>query len=704
MYETFPPLPRNVRQDLELIEVASFEDGSPRWRLYDPVANQFFDLGWLELEILRELRNNPKHVLSSAELAKIIANRANVICNSNQIEEFIEFLDVNGLLWAEGELAQKGRLDLRKSKALDFVQKLVKQFMFLRIPILHPDSMLDRLLPYVGWAFNPAIWWLVLANTIVAVYLTSRQLDYFLNTFISYFKPIGFIYFAIAIILAKILHEFGHALVARKLGCSVRAMGVALLLFWPILYTDTTDAWRLKRRSGRVWIGLAGMMVEMAIASVALLLWNFFPDGVFRTLLFMLATSTWLMTLFVNLNPFMKFDGYYVLSDMTGVENLHERAGAMGKWWLRERIFKYDDPAPEMGKRWLVFFAYATWIYRLLIFTGIFWVLYAYFFKALGIIMAMVQVTRMLILPIGKEVQIWWEKREALDVTRTRWSGAAVLLIAALFATPLDGDLELPAYWQARQVVTLYSPISGVVEAMPESVEALVAMGETVFVIGSPDLRFELEQAKHDVTASRYELRRTGVSSSLAQDRLALQARLSGALKRSTDTRMQLEDAHLRADFDAKLTDVQPDLRAGDWVQKGDRLITLLDQSSGEVVAYLGESDLDLVSPGAAGRFYPYGGTRQPFNVVLEQIDDFALENLEQPYAASTFSGDLDVRDGKDGAIIPQRATYRILLTASEPVRDRILSGVLVLDSESRSFLASVWRRIVGVWRREAGF
>ena len=208
-------------------------------------------------------------------------------------------------------------------------------------------------------------------NTLFALYLTSRQWDYFVSTFVSYFTPVGLVYFGLAVVLAKILHEFGHALAARHFGCSVRAMGVALLMFWPILYTDTTDAWRIRSRRDRAMIGLAGMMVELGLASICLLLWNFLPDGFLRTVMFMLSTSTWIMTLAVNLNPLMRFDAYYVLSDATGVENLQERSNAMGKWRLREWFFGLGQPAPETGRSWLILFAYMVWLYRLIIFFGI---------------------------------------------------------------------------------------------------------------------------------------------------------------------------------------------------------------------------------------------------------------------------------------------------------------------------------------------
>ncbi|MEE4192390.1 MAG: HlyD family efflux transporter periplasmic adaptor subunit [Halieaceae bacterium] len=696
-------LPRNVRQDLELIEAAPFEDGSPRWRLHDPAANRFYDLGYLEVEILRELRAEPSLEIDSPTLARTIAERARVMCNSQQIDEFVEFLLEHDLYWIEGERALERRKTLRKSRWKSLGLKIWRQYLFLRVPMLHPDGLLDRLLPWTGWAFRPRTWWILAGIGLLAIYLTSRQMEYFLNTFVGYFTPVGLVYFGIAVILAKVLHEFGHALTARRYGCSVRAMGVAFLVFWPILYTDTTDAWRLRSRRKRAMIGAAGMIVELGLAAICLLLWNFVPDSFLRNILFMMSTTTWLMTLLINLNPLMRFDGYYILSDLTGVENLQDRANAMGRWWLRERLFGFGRPAPERGLRWLVPFSYAVWIYRLFIFFGITYIVYSYFFKALGVVLAAAQLVRLLIIPIGREVRHWWDSRtESRRRYRRRTAlVAAVLLLAALL--PIDRQLELPAYWQARSVVTFYAPIPGQLSVLPAAGSDMVEAGDEVAVIASPDLQFQLDQANHDLRSSRYQLERTSFGAGLAQERLSLQAKLEGALETQENLQAQLDDARLLAPFTGRITDRQADLRPGDWVSRGDRLLTLVDDAAGQVVAYVGESELRALREGASGRFYPEGGIRGPQEVRLVDVDGFSLEALEAVYVASTYGGGLDVRDGTEQELIPQRATYRIYLETEAPADDRVLRGQLVLDAEARSLLGMLWRQVIGVWRREAG-
>jgi putative peptide zinc metalloprotease protein len=100
----------------------------------------------------------------------------------------------------------------------------------------------------------------------------------------------------------------------------------AALILWPVLYTDVTETWKLASRRQRLAVGLAGVTAELVFAIFATLAWSFLPDGPLRGAAFILATSTWISTLLLNLSPFMRFDGYFVPSDWLEMPNLHGRA------------------------------------------------------------------------------------------------------------------------------------------------------------------------------------------------------------------------------------------------------------------------------------------------------------------------------------------------------------------------------------------
>ncbi|UGA40408.1 hypothetical protein JOS77_14430 [Chromobacterium haemolyticum] len=162
-------------------------------------------------------------------------------------------------------------------------------------------------------------------------------------------------------------------------------------MMMPVLYTDTNDAWKLNSRRQRLLIGGAGMLAELVLAAWATLLWSFLPDGPLRAGVFLLATTTWLATLAINASPFMRFDGYFLLADYLGLPNLHNRAFALARWQLRKTLLGLDDPVPEhfpaARRRGLILFAWATWLYRLVLFLSIAFLVYHLFFKALGMLL-----------------------------------------------------------------------------------------------------------------------------------------------------------------------------------------------------------------------------------------------------------------------------------------------------------------------------
>ena len=121
------------------------------------------------------------------------------------------------------------------------------------------------------------------------------------------------IYF-ITLILVKCLHELGHAYVAKYHGCRVSAIGIAFLVFFPFLYTDTTDAWRLRNHKDRLLINFAGILTELHLALIATFVWGVLPEGGLGAAFF-IATTSWISSIAINVSPFMRFDGYYVFSD-----------------------------------------------------------------------------------------------------------------------------------------------------------------------------------------------------------------------------------------------------------------------------------------------------------------------------------------------------------------------------------------------------
>lgn len=167
-------------------------------------------------------------------------------------------------------------------------------------------------------------------------------------------------------------------------------------------------------------IALAGVKVELSLAALATLTWSFLPDGPLRTATVLLATTTWLTSLAVNLNPFMRFDGYYLLSDMLRMPNLQEGAFAQARWKMREWLFGWNAPAPEIfaarSHLGLTVYAFGTWLYRLVLYLSIAFLVYHFTIKLAGVLLMAVEVIWFIALPVAREGLLWWRARRNIGL------------------------------------------------------------------------------------------------------------------------------------------------------------------------------------------------------------------------------------------------------------------------------------------------
>ena len=274
--QTLPPL----REELNLFAGAPSMDGAPTWILQDPVAHRFYRIGWLEYEIL--LRWN----MRAGDMLREIAQQTTLNVSESDVEKLLKFLATHNLIQSRGPMAlQRLQEHAAKLNRRDLVW-VVKNYLFIRIPLVRPDKFLEHTLPLIRWLGTRAFFLVTLIAAITGIWLAQRNWDGFLSQFPYFFSLQGVVTMFVTLTFAKILHELGHAYTCKHFGCKVPSMGVALLVLWPVLYTDASDSWRLTSRRQRFIIGAAGMATELTIAVYATLLWNFLPDGPLRSSVF----------------------------------------------------------------------------------------------------------------------------------------------------------------------------------------------------------------------------------------------------------------------------------------------------------------------------------------------------------------------------------------------------------------------------------
>ncbi|MGE0973148.1 site-2 protease family protein (plasmid) [Klebsiella sp. WOUb02] len=316
-----------LRDELILHPGPSSWDGSPSWTLEDPLRDRYFRIGWLEMALLSQW--------SLGDTKSIVAEvnqQLPVTINDEDVRAFGEFLAAHSLTRSFGDDSLQQMVRQLEAGKLSWWRYVLRHYLFLRIPLLHPDKILQRTLPRVGMFYRPGFWLMTLFAGLTGLLLASQQWETFRHTFLHFFTLKGATLAGLTLCITKFMHELGHAYTCKRYGAKVTSLGVALLVMVPVLYTDTSAAWKLPSRRQRLAIGSAGMLTELAIAAWATLAWSFLPDGMVRSTAFMLATTTWMMTLAVNLSPLMRFDGYFLLADSLGVGNLQQRGFSIGRW------------------------------------------------------------------------------------------------------------------------------------------------------------------------------------------------------------------------------------------------------------------------------------------------------------------------------------------------------------------------------------
>ena len=201
----------------------------------------------------------------------------------------------------------------------------LKNPLAIRLPGIDPDPLLKHLSPWVGWLFRPAMMIACLTTLFFAamvVIFASVQQTPDLPSIKWLLSPAGIAGMLLVFICVKIIHELGHAIAAMNYGANCKQIGVMLLFFMPTLYCDVSAAWRLESRTQRIVISAAGVYVELMICLLAAISWALSSQGIVNTISFQLMALCGISTVLINGNPLMRYDGYYVLSDLLNRPNL----------------------------------------------------------------------------------------------------------------------------------------------------------------------------------------------------------------------------------------------------------------------------------------------------------------------------------------------------------------------------------------------
>ena len=568
------PLP-SLREDLEVLKGWVQHSGAPSWVLFDPLRNSYFRIGHEAFQLLSLWASSTVEGLQNT--ARVQLQRE---VDAEEIGDVAKFLLANQLSSDTPEDGYRHFIGLEKSRKKGMFSRVLHNYLFFRIPLFRPDRFLQHAWPvvsplYTRWA---AIIFAVMG--VLALYFISRQWDAFKGQFIAFLSLEGLIYYGVSLIFVKMVHELSHAFMAVRYGLKVPVIGVAFLVLMPVLYTDTSNAWRLPSRRQRLMIDGAGIMAELVMAVLASLLWVFLPDGPIRAVAFSVATVGWLLSLAVNLNPFMRFDGYYLLSDFLGFENMQSRGFALARWRMRKHLFGVDGGKPERlspgFEQVVILHAWGTWVYRFFLFLGIAFLVYTFFIKALALFLFVVEIAWFIFLPIIREIKVWWSMREQIIKMRRSWItfGLSVGLIVIAFM-PLSSRVEIPALLHSQTEIAIYPPVSGKLITLNTKVGAVVREGDVLMAVESLALEKDMALTQSRILLLKQRLARGNADASDGALRRVLQSELSTEQDTLLGYEKRRNEMTIRAPFSGDVVDFNPAITRGRIVARNEVLFRI---------------------------------------------------------------------------------------------------------------------------------
>jgi len=691
-----PPL----REELKLLPAAPNSDGSLAWMVQDPINNSFFRIGWLDFEmLLRWAYGSPEKIVNS------VNNETTLDIEVTDVDDLKRFLEQNCLLQASSQETVDQLRQRAKELNKGFLNWILHHYLFFRIPLFRPQVWLASLMPWLGWIFTRTTAIVVTSLTLIGIFLVVRQWGAFSSTFVDQFTWSGLLGYTVALVFAKVLHEMGHALTATRYGVRVAHMGVALLVMIPMMYTDTSESWKLSNPRQRLAIASAGIITELALAGLATLAWSLSPDGSVKSALFFLATTSWLLTLLVNVSPFLRFDGYFILMDAIDFPNLHQRSGAFARIWLRRVLLGFNDVWPEdiqgNGKTFLIVFAFMTWLYRLVVFLGLALLVYYFFFKVLGIILMVVELVWFIWRPIRSELSMWRERKSEIKSSRVWMAYVLLGIILVTVLVPWQTGIRGPGWVHPERLHVLYSPLPGRLVRLPESDN--VTSGQTLFILESPDLRLSAERARRLAQARANEL--VGLMGLPSGEARREQVRAQQEKYLAEEQLFQEEQARLTisAPFSGTIVDLDSELAPGVWIKPSQPLATLVDYSKWVVDTYINEEDIYRISLGDKAQVY------RPLRLGVLQGQvievDATRTTLLPHYSLNAKSGgDIVTLDNEKN--VPRNAIYRVRvkLDSPPPENRQMKTGNVVISGEAKAWLPTILKRIGAVAVRESGF
>ncbi|MDD2863827.1 MAG: biotin/lipoyl-binding protein [Methylococcales bacterium] len=383
-------------------------------------------------------------------------------------------------------------------------QQQVLSIFFSKFSLLDPDAFLNRILPLIQNVFSvkaALIWFAIVISGGVAV---IEHFDELRDQSQGLLAPDNLFWFFVALFFLKLWHEFGHAMMCKRFGGQVHSMGVMLLILTPLPFMDASASWAFRSRWHRALVGAAGMIAELFVAGIAALIWANTGAGTLHSLCFNVMTIASISSLVFNGNPLIRFDAYYILSDILEIPNLAQKSQRQWLFWIQKYAFGVDDISPAQTIKESVLlgiYGLLSFLYRLLISVGI--ILFtADEWLFLGFLMAMLTGITLIVIPAYRAANYLLLSQKIHRKKSRTYSVLAVflLLVSLLCFIPYSSEIEATGIVESTHFTSIFVETNGYLKKVNVKNGQLVSQGDTLLEFENNELALSIQSLNAKIT------------------------------------------------------------------------------------------------------------------------------------------------------------------------------------------------------------
>ncbi len=587
----------------------------------------------------------------------------------------------------------------RQQKSNEWKQKL-KSPTFMRIPLFDPDKFLTQTADYVRpffSLFGTILWLTVIGIALVLACthwtaLTENMAD-------RVFSTQNILLLGLCYPIIKTIHEFGHAYAVKVRGGEVHEMGIMLMVFVPVPYVDASSSLAFADKRKRVTVGMAGMVIELFVAALAFFLWLNVEQGITHAMAYNIILIASISTVLININPLLKYDGYYIMSDILEISNFSQRSiqylGHLSKRYLLG--LKNNEP-PYIGpgeRYWLFIYSIASFAFRIFIYTFIILCI-AKKFYFIGILLAIWAFTTMIAVPVYKTIYFVLCSPSLREMrSRAMFIPGVIIMVVTILLC----FMPFPSWTRAEGVT--WAPEESIVRVTTDCFVKSINTGNNSRV-QKGDLLIECDDpllsSKVKVLHAKLRALKARYNMEIQTDRV--KARITKAEISSVRTNVKMEKEKLEELIITSPADGvfilpnEADL-PGRFLKKGTLVAYVLEMHKPLIVAVVSQSDVDTVrqdSKGTEVKFVEHLG--RTFSATIKQETPEALEQLPSAILSSNGGGKIATDPSDSEGLRPLEKQYQFYLEPIEAISNVKIGGrVYVRFDHGFKPLAFQWYR-----------